>query len=41
MMLDRVDLYILARIVLFNGALLALVAAQRRASRRFFLRGAP
>lgn len=36
MMLDRVDLYILARLVLFNGALLALVPAQRRASKRFF-----
>lgn len=38
MMLDRVDLYILARLVLFNGALLALVPAQRRASARFFNR---
>ncbi len=36
MMFDRVDLYILARLVLFNGALIALVPAQRRASRAFF-----
>lgn len=36
MMLDRVELYILARLVLFNLGLFALVPAQRRASRRFF-----
>lgn len=36
MMLDRVEWYILARLALFNGALLWLVPAQRRASKRFF-----
>ncbi len=36
MALDRVELYVLARLVLFNAALLALVPAQRRASRAFF-----
>lgn len=37
---DRVEWYILARLFVFNGALAALVVAQRRASRRFFTEGA-
>ncbi len=36
MMLDRVDVYIVVRLVGFNLALAALVPAQRRASRAFF-----
>lgn len=39
--LDRVEWYILARLVLFNVCLAALVAAQRRASRAFFSGSAP
>lgn len=38
---DKVEWYILARLVLFNLALAALVAAQRRASRAFFQGSAP
>lgn len=36
MMADAVEVYILARFFLANGALLVLVPLQRRASRRFF-----
>lgn len=38
MMLDRVEVYVVARALGFNLALLALVPAQRRASRAFFTR---
>ena len=38
MMTDQLALYVFFRAVVFNLALLALVPAQRRASRAFFTR---